>query len=260
MFASFLAYSSFAPNLTSISIYIIAQIAGVSMWAIGKRSGCDEKYPMYRTLAEALRVRSQWRDLQANQASFRNFRRKHHSQLRWIRLALRAIETDELVVRQALDIEEQKSFEPSTEPNDLDSCWISEQLSYFRRSLRTKKRNMQLTRAAISACYLAGLAASATTFWLTSHNGPPTQLQVTVLMMGAFPGFAALIGSFAQREGWDDDMNQYRHMQSLFERANDVRNKVPREDLVLELGREVLHHNGDWLCASLSRPIELPTI
>jgi hypothetical protein len=71
--------------------------------------------------------------------------------------------------------------------------------------------------------------------------------------------------AYVEKRGLSDEMKQYQRMDSLYRRAVGVigqyieKNDLETaEKLMIDLGREALTENGDWLLLQRSRPLEMP--
>ncbi len=83
--------------------------------------------------------------------------------------------------------------------------------------------------------------------------------------IGLAPLVAALLGGYIERNALVGHIKQYERMGELFHHANDWLCKLMTEgkrreadDFIIELGKEALSENGDWMLLHRERPLEVP--
>lgn len=83
--------------------------------------------------------------------------------------------------------------------------------------------------------------------------------------VGLAPIIAALLGGYIERNALVGHIKQYERMADLFHHAAAWLSKIMTEgkrhearEFILELGREALSENGDWMLLHRERPLEVP--
>lgn len=83
--------------------------------------------------------------------------------------------------------------------------------------------------------------------------------------MGTAPAIAAALGGYAEKMAFAAQQKRYRWMRDLFARANTQLEKFldagrlhEAQRLILDLGKEALEENGDWVMIHREREMEVP--
>jgi hypothetical protein len=89
----------------------------------------------------------------------------------------------------------------------------------------------------------------------------PPLLEALILLTTLFVVGAATAGSFADTKAWEDQAKQYARMHEHYTRAlkwlESGLDESETRSLLVELGREALGENGDWVILRRSRVEEL---
>ncbi len=263
MFVSYLVYSNFSDSFPVILTYFVALAAGAAVWLRMSRERLYKNYLDCRALAEALRVQEAWSSCGLRLSAVDYYLRKHHNELRWIRMALRCFSSDEDLLAAE---RERKPSEPSRPlgpivADAIKAAWIEPQISYFRRA-ETKRRNKRaLVERSATTLYGCGLACAAASLVISRGPLEETTLGHTlIILMGGLPGLAGIMLGYANNAGWEEEANEFAHMYSVFARAELLWDTVPHDVLLAEIGKEALRNNGEWLSVHSARRIEAPKL
>jgi hypothetical protein len=82
--------------------------------------------------------------------------------------------------------------------------------------------------------------------------------------MGMLPALAAAIAGYAEKMALSPQSKSYQWMKALFQRADDELGKLlhnqnwsEAQNLILDLGKEALEKNGDWVVVHRERTPEV---
>ena len=273
-------------------LYPMALLTGYAVFRWARYHEYHQKHVDYRALAEGLRVQFYWQVAGVRQDVSDHYLRRQRTDLEWVRMALRT--QNQLVawgLRPSTPVATQDaSAEPLTDTERLGAIqhivlpqWVAGQGKYFSNSSQRDRRSTRrrewwavaLLIGGMIAGVLAmvqpdGLSASATVSW--SHG--------LIILMGLTPAIAAAMGGYAERMAIAAQARRYGWMAALYARAQQgleealglrikestTEQPKPSEhdkvegatELVLELGREALEENGDWVMMHRERPPEAP--
>jgi hypothetical protein len=233
---------------------LFATICLVYGWQ--RRVDAQGRYLDYRAVAEGLRVQFYWRLAGLRDDVCANYLRKQLDELRWIREALRGASAVAPASNARLD--------------RVVSHWIRGQSEFYRgRAAHLQHRHHRIDAFSL-AFVVAGLLATAllVVFWEPLEHTEKLHRWV-VLLMGFAPIGAALWEAYGEKMGLRSQANQYARFAVVFRRAQNIADHLGAEPasaerhaaecrLVLQLGRESLMENGDWVLLLRERPIVVP--
>ena len=233
------------------------------------------KYQDYRALAEALRIQFFWKIAGVTELVVDRYLRKQHSELEWIRSALRSCDVLFAASASAADpIALGRSARL-----ELVSKWIGDQRRYYSSKATGEKAKLDKENAtfarllkmsgALSLCLAVILTASlmASAVWASAvQRFVPSAWQhgawMVIIPMLAVSG--GLLHGYGQQLARAEHARQFGRMSDLFYSAELELKALAGDDredaaaLVHELGVEVLDENGDWLILHRDRPLEVP--
>jgi hypothetical protein len=255
----------------AIPYLVMLIIAFVAYWW-EKKQRFHSKYLDYRALAEGLRVQFFWRLAGLHVSVAEHYLRKQKGHLDWIRLALRVGCFPERPDEPYLD------HEPGAHELRLVlKHWVEHQLDFFQRTAKKNDRASRKYHNFERLAFSIGIGSSIFKVLLT-YNHPLITLMIIMLFV------AALLSIYVKILALSEHAKQYAWMSIQFARARNclVRLVYPDEgtrarelasdsdveaqrlkkarELVLDLGREALAENGDWVLLHRDRPLELPRI
>ncbi|GAB6036984.1 hypothetical protein JCM15519_15430 [Fundidesulfovibrio butyratiphilus] len=265
MLLAFNWYSNIASVPVALGAYILFFVAGFSVYAWDKTGGGSTRYIDYRGLAEGLRVLLFYRLAAVPIKASDQYLRKYRSEITWIRDALRTIDLH--------------AARNKPETAIVTKCWIADQAAYFaKRNREDSARKKRLDLAAL-ALFVSGLVLAVAWFALQSEHtamGDNPGVKVWAITgIGLLPALAALLSGYVFRLGLDQHIKQYARMAAIFQRAADLAGPPPESPganktnrpgpdeaqfitLVMELGRESLAENADWMLMHRDRPVTWP--
>jgi hypothetical protein len=139
------------------------------------------------------------------------------------------------------------------------TSWVEDQAKYYKKSLHRDHHKLHKMERNINYIFFIGVALTGVQLFLAHPN------HYLIVAIGLAPIIAALIGSYLEKNGLVGHIKQYERMSTLFYQANtsikrhlDLGNRKEATEYVLELGREALAENGDWLLHHRERPLEVP--
>lgn len=199
----------------------------------------------YRALSEGLRIQFNIRlaGIYEDVADF--YQRKFNEPMRWVREALRS----------------SNLFDPQNTPDygAIKKYYLEGQREYFHKRIQ-KYNKMVKNINVVSNIFFAGSVISiilAILFTILKYNNT---LSVIVMLIIIFPFFTGLVGTYLARHSTRELLKEYKAMAELFEDAIRKWDKINREQhgikeynqrevskLVIEVGKEALRENSDWL-------------
>ena len=231
------------PALLSLAI-------GWHLW--GRWAGYERRNQDYRALAEGLRVQLFWRLAGLEDAVADYYLRKQRGELEWIR---RAVLACQLVARE-LPLPGGAVLPPQTQfrLHLVLTRWVEGQVAYYGRAARRDQRQSTFINRLCYGLLGVGFVLAWIKVFLPSDN------PITVAM-GMAPIAAGLLHIYANNRGLSEHAMQYARMHRLFSRIQGrlsesmkARHVLDARELVLEVGKEVLQENGEWVLLHRQRP------
>lgn len=222
----------------------------------------ESRYLDYRALAEGMRVQLFWRLAGLSDSVADHYLRKQRSVLDWIRDAVRVWN---------LGVEPDRS-------GKLDlvlTCWVRAQHAYYVRAAHRDRWRLAWLRGVGHAFFVAGILwaigkialgsvhpridALGLSFWQADL------LHMLVVLVSLAPILAALLYGYAKTRALSEHAQQYTRMAQLFARAEELLSGLLKagrsgeaRQLVLDLGKEALMENSDWVQLHRERPMQVP--
>jgi len=257
-------YSSIEANLTVLAGYLLLFLGatGILWWA--NKQHYHTKSLDYRALTEGLRVQIFWHLGGLTDSVADHYLRKQRGELTWIRSAIRAINVYDWVEnRESLD--------------NVHEHWIEHQRKWFAANTKKQQQKTNQLSLWVKGLFIFGillivvmLIGQATgilqpgTLW---HSG-------FILSIAIVPTAGALLHHYAEKMAFYEQAKQYERMTELFAKASTELNHIldqlraqdsatnqsdePAKNILLELGKEALEENGDWVLLHRQKPLELP--
>ena len=272
---------SLAEGVRGMPWLLLASIASstfTAVWLYGRaeKGEYQTKYQDYRALAEALRIQFFWKIAGVNEPVVERYLRKQHSELEWIRSALRSCDVLTAVSGPAPD----EVTLPRSDRLLLVSKWIGDQRRYYSYKATAEKAKLDKETATFArllktsgalSLFLASLLmlpflASAVPLAAALQRFVPSGWQhgAWMVFIPMLAVSAGLLHGYGQQLARAEHVRQFGRMSELFYAADLELQALAadeREDLaalVRELGIEVLDENGDWLILHRERPLEVP--
>ena len=255
----FEAYAHLFDERSELLLLYAIIFAGVFWWFYYARRGeHQERFLDYRALAEALRVAIYWKLAGIETPVAHEYPIKQPSELAWVRIVLRTYDMLHVLNERAPNAARDEKH--LTSVRDL---WIDGQRAYFKRQGDRHHRIAEM-REAQSLVLLAlspiiGLTLMAL---LERHHLSALVHHLFIVLMGLVAGLAAVIAGYVEKLAHNAHARQYDRMRMLFEHAlsliDDKRYPPTREEtlaLHMELGREAMKENAEWVAIYRQRPI-----
>jgi hypothetical protein len=289
-------YNNLFPNYhLLLAFYVIGLgVAYRQLYRRADRGEYHRKFLDYRALAEGLRVQFFWRLAGLRDLVADHYLSKQRSELDWIRSALQFWRSHADL--EAPDAVPDAAWSRRERIDLVLRCWVEHQRHFFAdRSEREQRRLERLQRwvprmlgLGVAAALLAVVLLAP--LWVMDHFSVPKpwlwkwlkqgasydlwldklsryQLVYGLLMTGiGFPSiFGGVLQLYVDRRGLSEHAKQYARMHVLFDNAGKQLSAVPEAGvypearaLLLELGKEALDENGDWVMFHRQRPLEPP--
>jgi len=244
-----------SPMLCSyIAIFAIAYC----VFFFGLSRQYERNFLEYRALAEGLRVQLYWLLLGFDAQAADYYLRRQRTELDWIRVAIRNC---------VLPIARPPATSPVEHVELVSKMWVARQLAYYKGSGKEKEeRAAQVNRTAAALVTAALVTSVILAAWHAAiaeksslHNG----FTIAIVMLLAVAG---TIKGYAEKAAFSEESKQYQRMAVLFGRCS---SELPElislnklflaRTLLVELGKEALRENGDWVLLHRARPAEVPS-
>jgi hypothetical protein len=220
------------------------------------------KYLDYRALAEGLRVQFFWRLAGLPDSVADHYLRKQRSELDWIRDAVRVW-----------------NMTTAPEPDDrlplVTDAWVKSQRDYFVKAAGRDENALVFWKRAGNLFFFAGLAWAGVKVFLGSPHPRIDEnlkdvllsdlLHSLVVLISLTPVIAALFYSYTRTRALSEHAKQYSRMAQVFAAADRKVTELLRAGrltearlLLLDLGKEALLENSDWVQLHRERPIQVP--
>jgi hypothetical protein len=255
MLVSFAVHSNLSANRVLYILYYAAFIVGGSLYAYEKITRQHGLFVDSRGLAEGLRVQLFFRLSGVRSLTADLYLRKQRTEITWIRQAMRVLDVGS------------KRQEPLFE--QVRDSWIRAQGAYYAKAKNRDAHKLLWYGQVADWGFIGGLAIG--TFGLIFELCDATMYDSLLvhwifLLMGLMPGVAALALSHSFRRGLEQHVREYGKNVAMFCRASTV---IETQDLVqkpfafrtlvLELGKEALAENAQWVLQHRELPPSLPS-
>lgn len=249
------------------------------LWAL--RGDYQNKYQDYRALAEGLRVQIFWCLAGLNASVADHYILKQKSELDWIRQALRGVSL--ISDAQRLAFKAQRATVPMRWLDLVLQNWVKDQWKYYKQAAERNRTALRRQRLVGNIAFWVGVFLALTlavglivspTAVAELIDGLWWRLRIQdllILAMAIFPIVAALFHSLVHQRALAEHAKQYGRMGMVFENASSRLTQIVgpeglsdypdpaqlkwAQDLILELGKEALTENGDWVLTHRERPL-----
>jgi hypothetical protein len=220
------------------------------------------KYLDYRALAEGLRVQLFWRLAGLPDSVADHYLRKQRSELDWIRDAVRVWNMT-------------TSPEPDGRLPLVQSAWVKSQCAYFGKAARRDEAALRWWQRAGNLFFFVGLAWAGLKVVVGSPHpridehfqagALSDMLHSLVVLVSLTPVIAALFYSYTRTRALSEHAKQYSRMAHVFAAAErkvtellQAGKRIEARSLLLDLGKEALLENSDWVQLHRERPMQVP--
>jgi hypothetical protein len=259
-------------QFAALALYLGAAIAALLIYRKAQGRQYKTRYLDYRALAEGLRLQIFWRlaGLRENVADY--YLRKQKTELDWIRNAVRVWTTE-------------CAAEPL--PPELELVrkhWVADQRRFFEQAAKRDQRNREAEERWSKILLGATLALAAililSMLWKRDQSQavlrsnafarlgrPEFKMEwhaVIAMVMGMLPAVAGVMAGFSLKMAYGEQKKQYERMWKLFSRGTEcldhalaAKNRELAVRTILDLGKEALEENGDWVLLHRERTVEM---
>ncbi|OJS99976.1 hypothetical protein BEE62_07635 [Marinobacter nauticus] len=235
----------------------------VYWWIRWKR--LEPRYLDYRSLAEASRVQFFWHLAGIKDCVADHYLRGQRDDIEWIRQAM--------LVQQLPLLRTSKTLDQQKAISLCKSHWIDDQKNYFggsanKAALNRRKFGVWSKRALLmlSLAIFVAIVTLISDVIVTSYFSEFDRagLFYLIWLYGAFFAVSALFRVYLEIKVFAENANRYQHMKLYFEysehliseqEANGLESCKP---LFIEVGKQALAENSDWLLFHRQRPVYVP--
>jgi hypothetical protein len=242
--------------------YLAGFLGSVAFVIATRRRRTEEKYLVYRSLSEAIRVQVAWIASGAGRAVEEHYDHLYRGDVEWVRQAARGLHAaSRAAVRR-------EGVAPSREGVEWATTqWVVEQRDYFERKTRTLHAAAARCHVGFLACTWLGFGVGLALFVALLGGAHPSRdlegwaLIAIVLLVAA--GASAV--AWREQMGHEASARRYEAAHGLFARAEEALRRAAGPpfdlarsvDLLRSLGREALRENTAWLLLHRDRPLEI---
>jgi hypothetical protein len=224
-------------------LWVLLRLA--SRWRI------EEGFLDYRALAEGLRVAVFWRLAGVHQKVSLNYLNEHLNVLSWVRQALRSAEISALP-------EAKTAPALSSEKIALvENLWLRNQAEYFHGKLKQLQGQVRKWKGIGGAAFILSCVAMA---WklIARLSDQLASLPYATALTGLTVAAGIAIGYFTQKKSFAALMKRYTLSAALYRRALGrlQARQYPPEKVLLQMGKEALNENADWLWLQRQTPLK----
>jgi hypothetical protein len=265
------------PSLLMLGAYLaVLVIASFHSTIHVQRKRLQNRFQDDRALAEAMRVQLYWALAASKAAVADNYLRKQLGELGWIEFALRGPALWAAHLAQYLS--ENAELDTAT----LEARWIYNQRDYFARKHKQFDSVAKSNEIASRGLIFAGIGAAALLLALETARYSPLLLHavmaiihlpraawthwhepihyVLLIAAAALPAFGAFFAISKDLRHYEAHAQSYNQMHLVFQKAAEELERscadaLALRALVMELGREALAENAEWLLEHRRKPI-----
>jgi hypothetical protein len=222
----------------------------------------QERFLDYRALAESLRVAIYWKLAGIATSVADAYPIKQPSELAWVKIVLRTLDMLH-AVRHPPEVS--ATIETQETVREL---WIEGQKSYFERTSWRNHRTAEMRETqSLAALLLSPLVGLLLAYLMLHWHVREIFEHILIVVMGILGGLAAVLAGYTEKLAHHAHARQYDRMRMLFaqalaliDAALDTARDRPAatrevEALFIELGREAMKENAEWVAIYRQRPI-----
>ena len=245
-------------------LYPLILALGWVWYSAARGAGYETKHEDYRALAEAMRVQLFWGLAAIDQNVSDHYLLKHRGELQWIRFAVRG-----------WTLPCWPRVSPAADRlRIVADCWVAGQRDFFERKAPANALGFGRLKSLSNWLFLASGVLALLPFGLwrswSFFAGPASYpigsiYRITVVAIGMLLAAAAALYGYAEKTVLSEQARQYGRMAPVFRYAHTrlvdllARGDLARaQAILLELGKEALAENADWLLLHRAQPLEVP--
>lgn len=245
---------------------------GAIWYLIAKWAKYEYKHEDYRALSEAYRVQFFLRACGNQDNVSDHYLKKHRGQLEWILYTLSTSQiTDWEHINTSLYFEMNNKMIVFV---FLKASWVDNQITYFKKNAKNHYLSSKKWEFRANSFFIFAIVSSFLLF-LVSFNPeifPEKWKSYDVIFHSVLSCFtsvflvlAAALHGYSDKMIFAEQAKNYQQMAQLFELASDTlthaietNDEIDANNIIMELAKDALLENGDWLLLHRSRPLEIP--
>ena len=157
-------------------------------------------------------------------------------------------------------------FEPQKNPDfySIKKEWIDEQANYFNKREYEERKKLRKLRIIVIILYSLGLLSTGFVIVLSMTHMFKPLLSLFIALTVLMPVFAGLFGTYIQRMALSEHQSEYIRMKGIYNKAIDKWKTTKEEEtqirqkIILDLAKEALRENADWLLLHRKIPDKMP--
>ena len=247
------------------SLFMVVFVLAFGIYWMAKHGGWQQRFLDYRGLSEGLRVQFFWRAAGLDQCVADHYMRRQCGELDWIRQAVGGVTA---------------GFGPPLPANGpwlawVKTAWIDGQYRSFAgvpesgQEGSAKREARRFARINKFAAPFAVAGSILTLLWKMGHAmhiSIPGWLGQSCQLLGPLLlALAVAIKAFIETMAYKENSRRYEKMAFLFAQGKQAATELLSQDeqescrrVLLEIGKEALAENGDWLLQHRARPLRMP--
>ncbi|MFH1076992.1 MAG: hypothetical protein V1753_09220 [Pseudomonadota bacterium] len=256
------------PVILGVGFYIFQNMQSKDM---------ERKYLDYRVLAEGLRVQFFWKLGGIRENIYEHYQRKYKGELDWMAQAIRSIsiKANNFIKTPASGAERKAAY------SEICERWVEDQWEYFRKNVKRKidipQKQEKITKAffLLALFFVAGIFAlkgfilvqqGTLEGFMSLEDIKDIRLySVLLVLVDLCIAIGAAFQIYVEKMAFSEEVKQYQRMKDLFSRGSrKLREYIEKsqysdmELLLIDIGKEALVENCDWLMLKRSKPLEMP--
>lgn len=243
-------------------VYLGLLLISLGWFKWSTRQSLQAKFLDYRSLAEALRVQIFWQLAGLSESVADYYLRNLRTELDWIRQAIRSVN---LISGLHVKGDPATPEEQIARLEIVRDNWIEDQREYFTSSGPKNERLHH--RCALLSRFFFWLGLALGVVLLLVHLRTHHLNHLLAVLVFVSVAAAALCHEYGEKNAFEIQAKRYDWMRSFFKTAKahmdqmiEAKDIEESQQLVLELGREALQENAEWLLQHRQRPITPPTV
>lgn len=254
------------PNSGSLALIfpVLVGTIWIFWFSTVKRQKWQDRFQDYRALAEGLRVEFFWRMAGIKTSVADHYLRKQRGELNWIRIAIRNM-LGEAILTPKHDSKAAIAL--------VIKRWVADQARYHARAAHRDHNQLEKYETWVKMLVLCSpLLALLTAIAMllptpVAHFLHEVEIshKLLIILVFALAGLGGVIHTYTDKRALSQHVKQYERMATVFDLAEDRLNRALKadnlelaQDILIELGKESLAENGDWVLTHRERPVEVP--
>ena len=247
------------------------------LFRIMHKNNYDNNFYDYRALAEGLRVQLFWKIPGWKENVTEYYLRKFDGEINWIAIAISSIS-----ISVNNEINKYNDYDEKECIKKVYDNWILNQKNYFNKRSSQKTYSVEKQNKSTTLLFFLAMTGVIVLFfiqWIYIYKFNDYKnifnmeglsdwkiYHYLLLIIDLLLASGAAYGTYITAMAFAEEARQYQRMTDLFFRGERMINEYIKtndwnkaKEIIIELGKEALTENGDWLLTKRSRPIEIPT-